>query len=107
MTGREKGILPGGFSLEKARKRKMCVGKSTKSGRGVCMEERQDISKTRGFNLEKIEEELLDVLSLVILLENDMEMQKSDSIHLRIVKMVHNRIKGIQKNLSEDSGQTE
>lgn len=59
------------------------------------------------YELEKTEEELLDILSLVILLENDMETQKSDSVHIRIVKMVHDRIKGILKNLSEGNRQTE
>lgn len=56
--------------------------------------------------LEQVGEGLMDALSLVILLENDMETQKTDSVHLRIVKMVHDTIKGIQKNLSE-GGQTE
>ncbi len=59
------------------------------------------------YELEKTEEELLDILSLVILLENDMEAQKSDSVHIRIVKILHDRIKGILKNLSEGSRQTD
>lgn len=71
------------------------------------MEKRQDVAKACGWNLEKIEEGLLDVLSLVILLENDMESQKSDSIHLRIVKVMHGILTGIQKNLSGNSSQTE
>lgn len=59
------------------------------------------------YELDKTEEELLDILSLVILLENDMEAQKSDSVHIRIVKILHDRIKGILKNLSERSRQTD
>ncbi len=59
------------------------------------------------YELDKTEEELLDILSLVILLENDMEAQKSDSVHIRIVKILHDRIKGILKNLSEGSRQTD
>lgn len=51
-------------------------------------------------NLEKISEMLSDALSLLILLENDMEIQKSDGVHARILKMIHGKVKGIQKELS-------
>lgn len=57
--------------------------------------------------LEKVSEELLDVLSLVILLENDMEAQRSDNVHIRVVKKIHSDIKSIQKNLSEANCGTE
>ena len=50
--------------------------------------------------LEQINEMLSDALSLLILLENDMEIQKSDGIHARILKMIHGNLKGIQKELS-------
>lgn len=50
--------------------------------------------------LEQTREMLSDALSLLILLENDMEMQKSDGIHARILKMIHKNLKGIQKELS-------
>lgn len=50
-------------------------------------------------NLEKLNEELLNILSLIILLESDMETQKADNIHLRAIKMVHYAIKKVQKNL--------
>ncbi len=51
-------------------------------------------------NLEKISEMLSDALSLLILLENDMEIQKSDGVHARILKMIHGKVKGIQKELA-------
>ena len=50
--------------------------------------------------LEQINEMLSDALSLLILLENDMEIQKSDGIHARILKMIHGNLKGIQKELA-------
>lgn len=50
--------------------------------------------------LERISETLSDALSLVILLENDMETQNFDGIYARILKMVHGSLKGAQKELS-------
>ena len=50
--------------------------------------------------LEQINEMLSDALSLLILLENDMEIQKSDGVHARILKMIHGKVKGIQKELA-------
>lgn len=50
--------------------------------------------------LERIDEMLSDALSLLILLENDMEIQKSDGIYTRILKMMHGNLKGMQKELS-------
>ncbi len=71
------------------------------------MEKEKDSLQEAGKILEQAGEELLDALSLVILLENDMEAQKSDSVHIRIVKILHDRIKGILKNLPEGSRQTD
>lgn len=51
-------------------------------------------------DLEQISEMLSDALSLLILLENDIEMQKLDGIYMRILKMMHGNLKGIQKELS-------
>ena len=56
---------------------------------------------------EQVNEMLSDALSLLILLENDMEMQKSDGIHARILKMIHKNLKGIQKELSASMRQEE
>lgn len=56
---------------------------------------------------EQVNEMLSDALSLLILLENDMEMQKSDGIHARILKMIHKNLKGIQKELSTSMRQEE
>lgn len=50
--------------------------------------------------LERIDEMLSDALSLLILLENDIEMQKLDGIYTRILKMMHGNLKGMQKELS-------
>lgn len=56
------------------------------------METYNEDKQNPNVDLEKLNEELLDVLSLVILLENDMEAQKVDSIHIRLIKMVHQYI---------------
>lgn len=60
--------------------------------------------KTKDEKLERVNETLSDALCLVIILENDMEIQKSDCVHARIVKMVHKILKGIQISLSEYMG---
>ena len=62
--------------------------------------EEKDLQK-RDKKLEQVNEMLSDALSLIILLENDMETQKADGIHTRTLRMVHNTLKGIQRNLSE------
>lgn len=66
------------------------------------MEAYEKERQCQNINLEKLNEELLDVLSLVILLENDMEAQKVDGIYVRLIKMVHYAIKNIQKNLLQN-----
>lgn len=65
------------------------------------MEEKQEILKESGINLDKINEELLNVLSLIIVLESDMEAQKSDDVYLRLVRMVHEGIKNVRDSLPE------
>lgn len=71
-----------------------CMGNCIRAGRGDVkkkweqkgnggMEEKQEILKESGINLDKINEELLNVLSLLIVLESDMEAQKSDDVYLR------------------------
>ncbi len=47
--------------------------------------------------LERMNEMLSDALSLVILLENDMEIQKSDGVYARILRMIHENMKGAKK----------
>lgn len=71
------------------------------------MEEKEDVLRRQEINMRGIEEKLMDVLSLVILLENDMEAQRSDNVHIRVIKKIHSDIKSIQKNLSEVNCQTE
>lgn len=71
------------------------------------MDKNQEFLTKWEWDREKIRERLLDILSLAILLENDMELQKSDNVHIRIVKMIHNEIKSTQKSLSENNYQTE
>ncbi|NBH15628.1 hypothetical protein D3Z36_16065 [Lachnospiraceae bacterium] len=71
------------------------------------MGENQDGLKRQEINLDKVNEELLDILSLLIVLESDMEAQKSDSVHLRLVGMVHDGVKRIQGNLPKSGSQEE
>lgn len=66
-----------------------------------------ETKKEQDIKLEQTREMLSDALSLLILLENDMEMQKSDGIHARILKMIHKNLKGIQKELSASMRQEE
>ena len=65
---------------------------------GVCMGYVENELQEQA--LERMNEMLSDALSLVILLENDMEIQKSDGVHARILRMVHENMKGAQKELS-------
>ena len=39
--------------------------------------------------MEEISEKLQDALSIISLLENDMEAQKAEEIHIRAVKVLH------------------
>lgn len=71
------------------------------------MGEIQDDLKRQEINLDKVNEQLLNILSLLIVLESDMEAQKSDSVHLRLVGMVHDGVKNIQENLPKSSSRKE
>lgn len=51
-------------------------------------------------NVEKATEKLQDVLSLIIVLENDLSSQESDEIHLRTVKVIHEMLNTVKKELS-------
>lgn len=66
------------------------------------MEVYEEDKQKQHVDFEKLNEELLDVLSLVILLENDMETLKADNVHVRLIKMVHRALKNIQKNLLQN-----
>ena len=68
--------------------------------------EKKDVQEENK-KLDQIREMLLDVFSLIILLENDMEMQKSDGIYSRILKMIHGNLKDIQKELFANVRQEE
>lgn len=39
--------------------------------------------------LDEVAEKLQDALSIISLLENDMEMQKAEMVYIRAVKMIH------------------
>ena len=45
--------------------------------------------------MEDIREELQDVLSLVSLLESEMEMRKLDDIYIRTTKVIHKMVKEV------------
>ena len=51
-------------------------------------------------NVEKAKENLQDAISLLIMLENDLSTLESDEIHLRAVKVTHEILKEVQKELS-------
>ena len=51
-------------------------------------------------NVEKARENLQDAISLLIMLENDLSTLESDEIHLRAVKVTHEILKEVQKELS-------
>lgn len=70
------------------------------------MEKKDGILQVQNEEWEKMDEELMDALSLVILLENDMEVQEPDGIHARVLKMVHHLMKDVQKKLSALDMQT-
>lgn len=50
--------------------------------------------------LETIYEGLKDALSLIIMLENDMDIEKVDEINVRVLKQVHRIIKNVQEKLT-------
>lgn len=52
-------------------------------------------------NVEKAKENLQDAISLLIMLENDLSTQESDEIHLRAVRVTHEILKEVQKELTE------
>lgn len=39
--------------------------------------------------MDELIEKLQDALSIISLLENDMEMQKAEEVHVRAVKVIH------------------
>lgn len=51
-------------------------------------------------NVEGAREDLQDAISLLIMLENDLSTQQSDEIHLRAVKVTHEILKKVQKELT-------
>ena len=57
-------------------------------------------SENNKINVEKARENLQDAISLLIMLENDLSTQESDEIHLRAVKVTHEILKEVQKELS-------
>lgn len=51
-------------------------------------------------NVEKTREYLHDAISLLIMLENDLSTQDSDEIHLRAVRVTHEILRKVDKELS-------
>lgn len=51
-------------------------------------------------NVEGARENLQDALSLLIMLENDLSIQQSDEIHLRVVRVIHNILREVQTVLT-------
>ena len=62
-------------------------------------DERLENAKGHGMELDTVGEALMDALSLFILLENDMETHGADDVYKRAVKMLHNELKCMKKNL--------
>lgn len=52
-------------------------------------------------NPENIKEGIQNAISLLIVLENDLDTQQSDEIHLRVVKIAHNILKTTLNELPE------
>lgn len=50
---------------------------------------------------ENIKEGIENAVSLLIMLENDLSSQHSDEIHLRAVKIIHEILKAVLKELPE------
>uniref|UniRef100_UPI004056535C hypothetical protein n=1 Tax=Acetatifactor sp. TaxID=1872090 RepID=UPI004056535C len=46
-------------------------------------------------------EELQDAISLIIILENDLFTQKSEDVHIRTIKIIHNVIQSAKNTLLE------
>lgn len=59
--------------------------------------ETAQISKTK----ERIEENLQKAVSIIILLENDMNLQNSDGVGANAVKVIHDILKAVQLDIGE------
>lgn len=50
-------------------------------------------------NLDTINNNLQDTLSLVILLENDLQQQQADEIYQRTIHVIHEQLKSAIQNI--------
>lgn len=49
--------------------------------------------------LNTINEKLQDILSLVILLENDLQQQQADDVYQRTIHVIHEQLKSAIQNI--------
>ena len=68
------------------------------------MDSEEAIEKIKKHETDKgnVYEKLEDVLSLIILLENDFATQGADELYKRAMRMIHQLIVSIQKELKGD-----
>lgn len=64
------------------------------------MELDRDTAQNGAGDLEMAHEDLMDALSLVIMMENDIEMLETGEIYARVLKQVHRIIKNAQEELN-------
>ena len=64
------------------------------------MELERDTAQNGAGDLEKAQEDLMDALSLVIVMENDIEMLGTGEIYARVLKQMHRIIKNAQEELN-------
>ena len=50
-----------------------------------------------------MDEKLQDIISIICLLETDMEMQRAEDVHLRTVKVIHMLLLDIVKGENDQS----
>lgn len=69
-------------------------------GGGIAVELDRDTAQNGAGDLEMVHEDLMDALSLVIMMENDIEMLETGEIYARVLKQVHRIIKNAQEELN-------
>lgn len=47
---------------------------------------------------EEIRERLQDIVSMLCVLEADMEQQKAEEVHLRMIRIIHRMVEGLIKD---------
>lgn len=69
-------------------------------GGGIAVELDRNTAQNGAGDLEVAHEDLMDALSLVIMMENDIEMLGTGEIYARVLKQVHRIIKNAQEELN-------